>query len=321
MSVFSDLLRRPPDDQRPRRSPGARSSATASVSRRRSAACAGRCGPGRSASSATSCCSPSSSARRRRRPARHAAATVRPAGRSSSSSSASTAGGAGAGTSTQRRRDAPAVVPRWATAPERAAYLRRPRLAVVACCFVVFREIGAGWPAPTWYYLADAWIFVGSILATYAMARGWVDFWLCWIAVDLVGVPMLLHFEFYPSAVLYGVYGVLRASAGFFAWRRIAREAADRPTRRDRDGASVSDCTMTAQRAASSTRSSARSPTSRAGRAGRRRRRRGPRERGRPRSSRRARRHRSCSRFMIRHTRGVICVPMEGAELDRLGSR
>ena len=60
------------------------------------------------------------------------------------------------------------------------------------------------------------------MLATYAMARGWVDFWLCWIAVDLVGVPELLHFHFYPSAVLYGIYGAF-VIWGFFAWLRVAR--------------------------------------------------------------------------------------------------
>ena len=54
------------------------------------------------------------------------------------------------------------------------------------------------------------------------MARGWVDFWLCWIAVDLVGVPELIYFKLYPSALLYGVYGVL-VVYGFVAWRRIAR--------------------------------------------------------------------------------------------------
>jgi nicotinamide mononucleotide transporter len=43
-----------------------------------------------------------------------------------------------------------------------------------------------------WGPLADAWILTGSILATYGMARGWVEFWLIWIAVDLVGVPLLL---------------------------------------------------------------------------------------------------------------------------------
>lgn len=116
---------------------------------------------------------------------------------------------------------APAVTPRWATGRERTAYLSIAAVSVLVV-FWAFREIGAVWPAPTWYFLADAWIFVGSVLATYAMARGWVDFWLCWIAVDLVGVPELIHFELYPSAILYGVY-LLLVLYGFFSWRRIAR--------------------------------------------------------------------------------------------------
>ena len=116
----------------------------------------------------------------------------------------------------------PAVQPRWATGRERTAYLVAAGLGVVVLQYV-FRQIGAGWPAPSWYYWADAWIFVGSMLATYAMARGWVDFWLCWIAVDLVGVPELIHFQLYPSALLYGVYLVL-VVYGFVTWRRIARE-------------------------------------------------------------------------------------------------
>jgi nicotinamide mononucleotide transporter len=116
-----------------------------------------------------------------------------------------------------------AVEPRWATSRERAIYLPVALVAVVAC-FVIFREVGAGFPAPWWYYLADAWIFVGSMLATYAMARGWVDFWLCWIAVDVVGVPELLHFKFYPSAILYAVYAGF-VIWGFFVWLRLARES------------------------------------------------------------------------------------------------
>ncbi len=117
---------------------------------------------------------------------------------------------------------APAVAPRWATGQERVVYLAGAAASVLVL-FFAFKQIGAVWPAPTWYFLADAWIFVGSILATYAMARGWVDFWLCWLAVDLVGVPELIYFKLYPSALLYGVYGVL-VIYGFFAWRRIARE-------------------------------------------------------------------------------------------------
>jgi nicotinamide mononucleotide transporter len=61
------------------------------------------------------------------------------------------------------------------------------------------------------------------MVATYAMARGWNDFWLAWIAVDLVGVPLLWHSKFYPSAVLYVVYGGL-VVYGFFVWLKASRE-------------------------------------------------------------------------------------------------
>lgn len=123
------------------------------------------------------------------------------------------------------RRDgvqgAPAVLPRWATGRERTVLVAAVVPAVVLC-FLLFREVGAGFPVPWWYFLADSWIFVGSVAATYAMARGWVEFWLCWIAIDLVGVPELLHFGYYPSAVLYGVYGAFVAY-GFLSWRRLVR--------------------------------------------------------------------------------------------------
>jgi nicotinamide mononucleotide transporter len=111
---------------------------------------------------------------------------------------------------------APAVIPRWATWRERGVLIVGGLLAV-AVLTPIFRALGSF--DPVW---ADAWIFAGSILATYAMARGWVDFWLCWIAVDLVGVPLLLHSKFYPSAALYGIYGVF-VIWGFVTWLKVAR--------------------------------------------------------------------------------------------------
>jgi nicotinamide mononucleotide transporter len=125
-------------------------------------------------------------------------------------------GGAGA--------DVPAVTPRWATMRERVQYLGFWVGGVVLVQWL-FSLIGAGWPAPRWYFWCDAWIFVGSIVATYAMARGWNDFWLAWIAVDLVGVPLLVHSGFYPSAVLYAVYAGL-VLYGFVVWLRISRTEA-----------------------------------------------------------------------------------------------
>ncbi len=69
---------------------------------------------------------------------------------------------------------------------------------------------------------ADAWILTGSILATYAMARGWVEFWLIWIAVDAVGVPLLFVAGYYPSAVMYIIYGAF-CLIGLISWARLER--------------------------------------------------------------------------------------------------
>ena len=117
--------------------------------------------------------------------------------------------------------DAPVLTPRWATVRERLAYVLFWAAGVVVLQWV-FSVIGAGFPAPRWYFWCDAWIFVGSIVATYAMARGWNDFWLAWIGVDLVGVPLLVHSRFYPSAVLYAVYAGL-VLYGFFVWLKASR--------------------------------------------------------------------------------------------------
>ena len=120
------------------------------------------------------------------------------------------------------------MTPRWATGTERAALILGGAAAVAVLLLRLQRD-RRRLPGEWWYYLADSWIFVGSILATYAMARGWIEFWLCWIAVDLVGVPELLHFKFYPSAILYGIYGVF-VIWGFFVWWRVYREEGAGPT-------------------------------------------------------------------------------------------
>lgn len=117
--------------------------------------------------------------------------------------------------------NAPAIVPRWASVTERA-WLVGTWLAGVLLVQWVFATIGAGWPAPRWYYWFDAWIFMGSMLATYAMARGWNEFWLAWIGVDIVGVPLLLNGGRIPTAVLYAFYSIF-VVYGFVQWVRASR--------------------------------------------------------------------------------------------------
>jgi nicotinamide mononucleotide transporter len=121
------------------------------------------------------------------------------------------------------RGGAPAVQPRWATNAERVALLGFWLVAVVLVQWLS-KMIGVGWTPPGWYFWADAWIFVGSIVATFAMARGLNEFWLAWIAVDLVGVPELIHFEYYPSAALYAIYAAF-VIWGFTVWLRVSRKS------------------------------------------------------------------------------------------------
>ena len=124
-----------------------------------------------------------------------------------------------------RAESAPAITPRWATTGERLAYLMTWAAGLLLFQWL-FAAIGAGFPVERWYFWCDAWIFVGSIVATFAMARGWTDFWLCWIAVDLVGVPLLWHSQLYPTAILYVVYGAL-VIWGFVVWLRASRAERD----------------------------------------------------------------------------------------------
>ena len=60
------------------------------------------------------------------------------------------------------------------------------------------------------------------MLATWGMAKGWTEFWLIWIAVDIVGVPLLFLGGYYPSAALYLFYGVF-VTFGFITWLRVQR--------------------------------------------------------------------------------------------------
>jgi nicotinamide mononucleotide transporter len=111
--------------------------------------------------------------------------------------------------------DGGAVAPRWASGSERLGMLGVWALGYVVA-YEVLQHIGSYSP-PT-----EAWILTGSVLATYGMARGWVEFWLVWIAVDVVGVTTLVDAGYYPTAGMYLFYGGF-CVLGFFAWWRAER--------------------------------------------------------------------------------------------------
>jgi nicotinamide mononucleotide transporter len=117
------------------------------------------------------------------------------------------------------RRDTGGITVRFATWRERAllaAGTAAGTLAVVG--------LFTAYPSLSWNPWPDAYIFVGTLVAMFAQARGWVEFWVAWLAVDVVGVPLAFTSGLPFSGLVYLVYFVL-VVAGMYAWWQQTRTA------------------------------------------------------------------------------------------------
>lgn len=94
--------------------------------------------------------------------------------------------------------------PRFATWRERAILVGAAAIGTVATA-ALFKA----YPSLSWDPWPDAYIFVGTIVAMYAQARGMVEFWFAWLLVDLVGVPLNFANGFAFSGFVYVIYGAL----------------------------------------------------------------------------------------------------------------
>ena len=117
------------------------------------------------------------------------------------------------------RRHAAEVEVRWATWPQRIGML--VALAVGTAGFAWVLDVTQA----SWAPLPDAYIFIGSLVAFFGQARGWVEFWFVWILVDLVGVPLAYSHGLVVYASTYVVFFVL-CVLGIVSWVRQSR----RPT-------------------------------------------------------------------------------------------
>jgi nicotinamide mononucleotide transporter len=111
----------------------------------------------------------------------------------------------------------PPVIPRWTTRTEKM-YLIPAIVIFYLLSYQLFSALGE---TGTWL-LVDTWIFTGTALATFGMSRGYVEFWLVWVAVDAVGVPFALSNGYYPTGILYAIY-LPFVIWGFFSWLRISK--------------------------------------------------------------------------------------------------
>lgn len=116
-----------------------------------------------------------------------------------------------------RRRHDPVygIVVRKARWSERGVLLA-VLLGGTAAFALVLTALNASWaPWP------DAWIFVGTLVAFGAQGRRLVEFWLVWLAVDAVGVPLQIASGLWFSAAIYVVFAAL-VLHGWWSWNRSA---------------------------------------------------------------------------------------------------
>ncbi|MDJ0465797.1 nicotinamide mononucleotide transporter family protein [Streptomyces sp. H27-C3] len=76
------------------------------------------------------------------------------------------------------------------------------------------------YPSLSWSPWADAYIFVGTLVAMVAQARGLVEFWFAWLLVDLVGVPLAFNSGLAFSGFVYVVYLALVLWGAYDWWQR-----------------------------------------------------------------------------------------------------
>ncbi|MFH9095356.1 nicotinamide riboside transporter PnuC [Streptomyces albidoflavus] len=81
-------------------------------------------------------------------------------------------------------------------------------------------------PTLSWNPWPDAYIFVGTLAAMVAQARGLVEFWFAWLLVDIVGVPLAFSSGLAFSGLVYVIYLALVLWGMRDWWQRSRATAA-----------------------------------------------------------------------------------------------
>jgi nicotinamide mononucleotide transporter len=120
----------------------------------------------------------------------------------------------------RRDRTRSGIVPRFATWQERGVMIAAGAAGTVAVA-LLFKA----YPSLSWDPWPDAYIFVGTIVAMYAQAKAMVEFWIAWLLVDAVGVPLNFANGYAFSGFVYVIYGVLVLWGMRDWWLRSRRTA------------------------------------------------------------------------------------------------
>ncbi len=88
-------------------------------------------------------------------------------------------------------------------------------LMTVCVALALMRWTDARLPIP------DSLVAATSIAAQLLLARRFLENWLFWIVVDIVGVGLFASRGLYPTAALYTLFGAM-AVVGWLQWRRAS---------------------------------------------------------------------------------------------------
>ncbi|GAV40370.1 nicotinamide mononucleotide transporter family protein [Streptomyces acidiscabies] len=119
-----------------------------------------------------------------------------------------------------RNRGQGRIVPRFASWNERGAMIVAGAAGTVAVALIFKAN-----PSLSWDPWPDAYIFVGTLVAMYAQAKGMVEFWFAWLLVDAVGVPLNFANGYAFSGFVYVIYGALVLWGMRDWWLRSRRTA------------------------------------------------------------------------------------------------
>jgi nicotinamide mononucleotide transporter len=70
-------------------------------------------------------------------------------------------------------------------------------------------------PLPYW----DAFTTAGSVIATWMLARKYLEQWIMWIVIDMISLGTYFYRGLYPTALLFSVYTVM-ALIGYYQWKK-----------------------------------------------------------------------------------------------------
>lgn len=79
--------------------------------------------------------------------------------------------------------------------------------------YAVLRRTDAALPA------GDSFTTALSIVATWMLAKKYIEYWLIFIVVDALSAGQYIYKELYPTAALFVVYTIM-AVVGYFQWKK-----------------------------------------------------------------------------------------------------